>query len=251
MYLRLAFAVAAHVEPDILLVDEVLAVGDIEFQKKCFGKMQGIAQGGHTVLFISHNMAPIRQLCNRAILLREGRVVTNDSPDRTIADYLAAKAMPHASRQVSPYGLELLGVSLRDERDGGGALEALLFDRNYVLEMTLRASAPVPHGVIVARIYNELGILVSSICSIEEGIEPFTLEGEAKVTFALPRLQLFPGRYTGSVFVYRSNDINAYLEAVEAFSFSVHGASVNGALLAYRQEHGIVRVGGGGRVERL
>ena len=70
MYVRLAFAVAAHLEPEILLVDEVLAVGDAEFQKKCLGKMQTVVREGRTVLFVSHNMAAIKSLCQRAILLR-------------------------------------------------------------------------------------------------------------------------------------------------------------------------------------
>src|SRR5690606_18299216 len=80
MYLRLAFAVAAHLEPDILLVDEVLAVGDAEFQKKCLGKMSDVAGEGRTVLFVSHNMAAVEHLCSRAVLLEEGRV-TLDEPD--------------------------------------------------------------------------------------------------------------------------------------------------------------------------
>ena len=74
MYVRLAFSVAAHLEPDILLVDEVLAVGDAEFQKKCLGKMEDVARGGRTVLFVSHNMAAVRQLCDRGIHLHNGKV---------------------------------------------------------------------------------------------------------------------------------------------------------------------------------
>jgi lipopolysaccharide transport system ATP-binding protein len=74
MYVRLAFAVAAHLDPEILLVDEVLAVGDSEFQKKCLGKMGEVTQSGRTILFVSHNMAAIQQLCNRGIVLHEGKV---------------------------------------------------------------------------------------------------------------------------------------------------------------------------------
>ncbi len=89
MYLRLAFAVAAHLEPDILLVDEVLAVGDAEFQKKCLGKMSDVSGEGRTVLFVSHNMAAVQSLCDRAVLLEEGRV-TLDDPDvaKVITRYL-------------------------------------------------------------------------------------------------------------------------------------------------------------------
>jgi lipopolysaccharide transport system ATP-binding protein len=74
MYVRLAFAVAAHLEPEILVVDEVLAVGDAEFQNKCLGKMENVSLGGRTVLFVSHNMSAIRRLCKRAIIMREGRI---------------------------------------------------------------------------------------------------------------------------------------------------------------------------------
>ena len=74
MYVRLAFAVAAHLEPEILIVDEVLAVGDAEFQKKCLGKMQDVAGHGRTVLFVSHNMAAVRSLCECAVLLANGQI---------------------------------------------------------------------------------------------------------------------------------------------------------------------------------
>ena len=89
MYVRLAFAVAAHLEPEILIVDEVLAVGDVEFQKKCLGKMQDIAEGqGRTVVFVSHNMAAIHQLCSRAILLSQGTLVQSSKPLEVIDTYL-------------------------------------------------------------------------------------------------------------------------------------------------------------------
>lgn len=89
MYVRLAFAVAAHLEPEILIVDEVLAVGDAAFQKKCLGKMGDIAKGGRTVLFVSHNMGAIRALCNRAVLLKNGNLVMNSNVDNTTSNYLS------------------------------------------------------------------------------------------------------------------------------------------------------------------
>ena len=85
MFVRLAFAVAAHLEPDILIVDEVLAVGDNEFQKKAIGKMQNIAnEGGRTVLFVSHNMTSIKALCNRAVLMENGKIVKDGDPNDII-----------------------------------------------------------------------------------------------------------------------------------------------------------------------
>jgi lipopolysaccharide transport system ATP-binding protein len=89
MYVRLAFAVAAHLEPEILLVDEVLAVGDTEFQKKCLGKMDAMGHEGRTVLVVSHNMASIVNLCRRAILLNDGRVETDGQADEVVQHYLA------------------------------------------------------------------------------------------------------------------------------------------------------------------
>lgn len=89
MYVRLAFAVAAHLEPEILIVDEVLAVGDAQFQKKCLGKMEQVGRGGRTVLFVSHNMTSIKALCGRTILLRNGNIFYNGNTAVAIESYLA------------------------------------------------------------------------------------------------------------------------------------------------------------------
>ena len=88
MYVRLAFAVAAHLEPEILIVDEVLAVGDAQFQKKCLGKMNDIGKDGRTVLFVSHNMGAIKQLCNTAIFLKDGKILYEGLVDKAIKEYM-------------------------------------------------------------------------------------------------------------------------------------------------------------------
>src|SRR5947207_8993231 len=92
MYVRLAFAVAAHLDPEILIVDEVLAVGDAEFQKKCLGKMSEVAHGGRTVLFVSHQMNAVQSLCNRCVLLADGRFHAVGKPSSVIGDYLRKSA---------------------------------------------------------------------------------------------------------------------------------------------------------------
>jgi len=91
MYLRLAFAVAAHLEPEILIVDEVLAVGDASFQRKCLGKMDAVARGGRTVIFVSHNMEAVRRLCSRALYLREGSLVDSGAVAPVITRYLSGQ----------------------------------------------------------------------------------------------------------------------------------------------------------------
>jgi lipopolysaccharide transport system ATP-binding protein len=101
MYVRLAFAVAAHLEPEILIVDEILAVGDASFQKKCLRKMQdSSAENGRTVLLVSHNMAIIQKLCARAILLDAGRAIIVGNTDQVVSEYISAVEKPVAGRVV-------------------------------------------------------------------------------------------------------------------------------------------------------
>ena len=111
MYVRLAFAVAAHLEPEILIVDEVLAVGDAEFQKKCLGKMQAVSGEGRTVLFVSHNMAAIRSLCTKGVLLNRGKLSTQASISEVINSY-----MQYSS------SLQEVKVIDRNDRQGSGAI---------------------------------------------------------------------------------------------------------------------------------
>jgi lipopolysaccharide transport system ATP-binding protein len=92
MYVRLAFAVAAHLEPEVLIIDEVLAVGDVEFQKKCLGKMKDVSEGGRTVLFVSHNMNAVNSLCNRSLLLNKGKIEMLDETGEVIKHYLSSFA---------------------------------------------------------------------------------------------------------------------------------------------------------------
>jgi lipopolysaccharide transport system ATP-binding protein len=104
MTVRLAFAVAAHLEPEILIIDEVLAVGDAEFQKKCLGKMQDVAGQGRTVLFVSHNMDAVKALCNRAILLKAGTIAVDGQTKQTISHYLTEYAFGQYSASPAKIG---------------------------------------------------------------------------------------------------------------------------------------------------
>lgn len=99
MYVRLAFAVAAHLEPEILLVDEVLSVGDAEFQKKCLGKMSEVAKGGRTILFVSHNLSAVRKICGRTILLDKGKIVRDGPTAEVINEYMKVGSDSTCSRR--------------------------------------------------------------------------------------------------------------------------------------------------------
>jgi lipopolysaccharide transport system ATP-binding protein len=135
MYMRLAFAVAAHLEPEILVVDEVLAVGDAAFQKKCLGKMNDVASHGRTVLFVSHNMAAVQGLCRRAIRLDGGRVAGDGPAAEVVADYLRAAEAGDACRP--PLGS-------RKDRTGDGSVRLTAMDvRPVEGEPAIRTGAPL------------------------------------------------------------------------------------------------------------
>ena len=130
MYVRLAFAVAAHLEPEILIVDEVLAVGDAEFQKKCLGKMEEVAETGRTVLFVSHNMPVIAHLCERGILLRNGIVTADGAARKVIESYLAdssrASVTPLAERTDRSGNGEIIVTRIEFRDPEGGVLEQVM-----------------------------------------------------------------------------------------------------------------------------
>jgi len=107
MYVRLAFAVAAHLEPEVLLVDEVLAVGDIEFQKKCLGKMNDVSKAGRTVFFVSHNLNAIKRLCQRTILLSYGKIIEDGNTESTVAKYMSDGIRGKTAFQNYIKGLQL------------------------------------------------------------------------------------------------------------------------------------------------
>jgi lipopolysaccharide transport system ATP-binding protein len=139
MYVRLAFAVAAHLEPEILLVDEVLAVGDAAFQKKCLGKMGDVATEGRTILFVSHNMVAVKNLCQRAILLGGGRVIENGETDRVIARYLdessrvlVEQVWPDEATAPGNEKVRIRRVSVRPE--GGAPGDRITMDRPVIVE---------------------------------------------------------------------------------------------------------------------
>ena len=153
MYVRLAFAVAAHLEPEILIVDEVLAVGDVDFQKKCIGKMKDVASAGRTVLFVSHNMEAIKNLCSRALLMEHGTIVSEGSPSQVIETYLNNRSKSdwgHTYTELEAPGNEftrLKSIVLKPIREDGklmitvkSSLEINISFWNYVEDLVANLS---------------------------------------------------------------------------------------------------------------
>jgi lipopolysaccharide transport system ATP-binding protein len=168
MYLRLAFAVAAHLEPEILLVDEVLAVGDASFQRKCLAKMDEVAHHGRTILFVSHNMVAMENLCERAIWLREGRLVEDGPADAVISRYLqtasyAVRQRDWPDRATAPGNdyVRIRGACARPA--GGTASDDITVRTPVVLEFEYWLEHPTARLTPSLHVFNEQGVVVFNV----------------------------------------------------------------------------------------
>ena len=154
MYVRLAFAVAAHLEPDILIVDEVLAVGDAAFQKKCMGKMEDVSKGGRTVLFVSHNMAAVQNLCRRGVVLQHGEVQFAGDITETIKNYLknlssTGSLMGREDRRGTGE-IKVTAIELRDSR--GNALDTVMSGQEVHFYLHYEAEKNLDRSKVIASI---------------------------------------------------------------------------------------------------
>jgi lipopolysaccharide transport system ATP-binding protein len=212
MYVRLAFAVAAHLEPDILLVDEVLAVGDAQFQKKCLGKMGDIAKGGRTVIFVSHNMAAVQQLCPRAILLKNGRLDTDGPTQQVIRQYIGGDESELASRvwenkeQAPGNALaRLRSVSILGS-DGETAAE-ISTDKDFFVEVKYYVMRENLRPGVTVVVYNQEGTCVFSSLNNHEKMwygKPHPI-GFYRSTCHVPRSLLADGEYSVTVLLWERN----------------------------------------------
>lgn len=158
MYVRLAFSVAAHMEPDILIVDEVLAVGDAEFQKKCLGKMDEVTkQAGRTILFVSHNMPTVQSLCKKCILLEKGKIKMAGETDKVVNEYLRGDIQREASKSFSLIPgkqAQILKVTAKDEQ--GNISADLDFAKPFFIEVEYELRANIPNAHIILKTHSQL-----------------------------------------------------------------------------------------------
>jgi lipopolysaccharide transport system ATP-binding protein len=241
MYVRLAFAIAAHLEPDILIIDEVLAIGDAEFQRKSLGKLKNAAGEGRTVLFVSHNMAMVRQLCNMAVHLEHGKLKQVGEASAVIDAYLV-DAIP---RDVSPerIGTEALWAELRIVEAGSEIVSGhLKFGGDYDFMLRLGAKEPFRRGVVRIQVFDQEGGLISSLESLAEGVDQFDIVGTVDVVFKVRSLGLLPGTYSAGAALYAWGEEHPALSIDSLLSFDVIPATVNDAYWPYQREHGIVRL---------
>lgn len=224
MYVRLAFAVAAHLEPEIMVVDEVLAVGDASFQKKSLARMGKAASGGRSVLFVSHNLAAINSLCTRCLLLDHGALVMSGPPGEVTSQYLARaheKAQNGGSLdEVERYGsgrarftsVRIQSCGTPNYLETGGDLE---------IELEISSSENIEDANVGAMIYDATGVRLLDVNIALKGEFLSLQRGEhARVNFRLRDLLLKPGTYTVGLWLGRGGieDIDAVKHAA---SFSV------------------------------
>jgi len=201
MQVRLAFAVAAHLEPEILLIDEVLAVGDAEFQRKCLGKMRDVASGGRTVLFISHNVGAVASLCHRAMVLDAGRPQFLGAVDEAIQRYLqtaAAASVGYADLRQAPGRYanrrpQILWVSTHDEH--GDTTANFTTDRPISIRLGYELEEPVEAGYCQINVFDQYGIQITALSNML-GQGPFQLGRKGTLHCRVNDLHLANGEYS-------------------------------------------------------
>ncbi|MGH9967771.1 MAG: ABC transporter ATP-binding protein, partial [Pyrinomonadaceae bacterium] len=205
MYLRLAFAIAAHLDPEILLVDEVLAVGDAAFQKRCIGKMSEVAKQGRTVLFVSHNMGAVNQLCSRGLLLSGGELIYQGEVAQTVDQYLRTgnhkefAAITDTRNSLNRTGTgeaKIVKVELAD--DTGYNTASFAIGQPLTVSLELESTEDLPGLVVGIEIKSPAGIPLVNLRSDSQGIDfgPYPGGNNVKLHIRIPGLPFYPGVYS-------------------------------------------------------
>ena len=209
MQVRLAFAVAAHLEPEVLIVDEVLAVGDAEFQKKCLGKMREVSSGGgRTVLFVSHSMDAVQRLCARTVLLERGRTVAIGETRSVVAEYLLRAQTPSSpgawidvsrAERAGTGGARFVAVQYRSDLDEAGGQPYP--DGPLTVGVTIQASSACTVASLAVTLYDVHGTKLVNADTIALGRTLRLEAGEHRFTLRIPALHLNPGVYVLGLWV--------------------------------------------------
>ena len=205
MYTRLGFAVAAHLDPEILLIDEVLAVGDVAFQKKCLGKIKEVGRSGRTVLFVSHDMAAILNLCTRTVVLANGQVDYVGSTTEGVKRYMEmAGTVQAADLDLSAHASRRRGYRPHIQRirllnKSGEVTDRFQSGEGMTIELTCDSPAPVAAPQFALGVHDWMGMRVFTLGSYLSTTELPTLQGATRILCQVDELPLLPGRYTLSL----------------------------------------------------
>jgi lipopolysaccharide transport system ATP-binding protein len=245
MYVRLAFAVAAHLEPEILIVDEVLAVGDATFQKKCLGQIQAVGRSGRTVIFVSHNADVVANLCTKVILMRRGRIHSMGATDDILLEYYSDAAesktgvfdvTEHLGRpgHFKPW---IRKVCLTDTQ-GRGCSHFVARD-SLTLNLSIHPLRPLTDARVAVAIEDHLGRRLLTVANYQSGEQHWQLHRECSVTAVIQDLRLGTGRYMFSVSV--STQADGLLDSIDHCGwFDVEAVNCYGTGVPYHTVYGPV-----------
>lgn len=239
MFMRLGFSVAIHVEPDILIVDEILAVGDKAFQTKCLSKILDLKRRGTTIMMVSHNMNQIETICTDLVWIEQGKVVAQGPTDEVISQYVAysyqreqGQAEQYDFERVGDRVVELTAVRLLNE--DGEAQQRFQTGDKMVVEMAYFAHEPVPNPEFGLAIFRQDGVHVNGPNTRLGGLDLGVVEGEGVVRYEIEALPLLPARYLVTTAVHDSRFPHCYDMHKEAYSFEIEtgGTSQYNGLIA-------------------
>lgn len=248
MYVRLAFSVAAHLDTEVLIVDEVLAVGDARFQKKCLGKMKDVAAEQHrTVLFVSHNMTAIKSLCDRAILMGKGQVVRDGNTDDVVNEYLGAESAMARTGEIPDDAPRLTNDqarfrSVRVSDTSGAEVTNLFYGQPFSVSFECELFEEIREGVFEVSVSTADGIHVVCSTTLDEGRGPVRLRvGRHRVTAEFRNI-LLPGHYSIDLGVHHFHDGTTADFVQRTFDFTVLKVASEGVdHYRWPQVRGLVR----------
>jgi homopolymeric O-antigen transport system ATP-binding protein len=228
MYMRLAFAVAAHLQPEILIVDEVLAVGDAEFQKKCLGKMSEVAAQGRTVLFVSHNLGAILQMCRRAVMLERGMVRQIGPANEVVKSYLLQHARSTDTVDLIRFPNRSGNGAVRFESarllNGAGEVSSeFSIGDEMRLEFQIRKHRPVGKLTFAAPLATSEGLKLAHIVDADSGFSVRPFDETLLVSICFRDLRFYPGAYQFSLFVGSLRGEDTYDFVQDCLTFEIVG----------------------------
>lgn len=226
MYVRLAFAVAAHLDPEILIVDEVLAVGDAGFQKKCLGKMSEVSHGGRTVLFVSHNLGLVGKLCDRTLLLSGGRVAAIGTTEATVARYLseglAASSQVDLRNSLERGGNGLVRfVSASITNGAGEPCQVFHIGDTIRVRLEMESAGAVPSARFTVSAVDDRGVPIFHVADLDVGCQLEALRAKETIQLTFEDIRLYPGEYILSLWVGAVSVDEAYDQVDSCIRFEV------------------------------
>lgn len=232
MYVRLAFAVAAYLDPEILVVDEVLAVGDAEFQQKCLGKMTDIAKGGRTVLFVSHNLVAIRQLCGECLWVDSGYIKDQGQSNGIVNAYSKTVWINAGKSGFSNNSLKGDGriqpLSYEVLNSNNKSLPLPITNQDVIIKVRIYTKEFINKPACGISILNNRGILMTSINTVEQGrILPSIPAGESNIIIKLNNISFLPGVYIASFWVMNPKG-HIYVMAEDSIAFEIDQSPIYG-----------------------